>query len=153
MSVATTSAIGFSPSSICVVSIMRGSAYETGPYPGAALLANKRNYCARCGYTCLLHNREFSGHGRTPGWDKLRALDSALFGVGGAAEFDATIEGAHSSPKCSLALWLDADVVVMWPVALAPIARTPIVAVRCGFPLDPWPHLSLFMPQPWSSIC
>ena len=125
-------------SSICVVSIMRGATYERGPYPGPQLLANKRAYCAACGYTCLLHAGAFSAHGRTPGWDKLRALDEALFGGGGgggntapsSSTQDAADEPRRPRRNCSLALWLDADVVVLWPVALAPVATKPIVATK-----------------------
>ena len=97
---------------------MRGSAYWDGPYPGADLLRNKRAYCAACGYKCVLYRDEWASSGRSPGWDKIRALRAALGRDGG----------------CSLALWLDADVVVMWPVALPPLTvSTPIAATKDYF--------------------
>ena len=100
------------PGSVCVVSIMRGASYRDGPYPGAALRANKVAYCKRCGYRCILLEDEYATD-RSPGWDKLLALRDAL------------------RTNCSLALWADADVVVLRPVQLAPLAaRTPIAATK-----------------------
>ena len=49
------------PGGVCVVSIMRGASYRDGPYPGAALRANKVAYCKRCGYRCILLEEDGSG--------------------------------------------------------------------------------------------
>lgn len=98
---------------VCVVSVMRGNAYKkVGPYPSLELKQNKAAYCKRCGYRCFLLKDHYTTD-RSPGWDKLAALKDAL-----------------NKSGCSLALWLDADVVVLRPVQLAPLARTPISATK-----------------------
>ena len=99
-----------SSSSVCVVSIIRNNSYH-GDYPVAELQENKEAYCRRCGYRCLIFHNQYATD-RSAGWDKLLALQDAL------------------SSQCSLALWLDADVVVLRPVRLAPLARTPISATK-----------------------
>ena len=97
-------------SSVCVVSLMRNGSYDDS-YPRTALLRNKLAYCQRCGYRCYLLNDHYMSS-RSPGWDKLLALRDVL------------------EKECSVALWLDADVVVLRPFRMEPLARTPISATK-----------------------
>ena len=60
----------------------------------------------------MLFRDEFAANGRPAGWDKLRVLKAALDPAVG---------------NCSLALWLDADAVVLRPVQLVPLALSDIV--------------------------
>ena len=96
---------------VCVISVMRNGSYD-GLYPDAELRRNKLSYCARCGYRCMLLNNTYATN-RSAGWDKLLAIRDAFL-----------------KWNCSLALWLDADIVVLRAVQLQSIARTSIVGTR-----------------------
>jgi hypothetical protein len=94
----------------CIVSIMRGRDYENEL--GARLLANKRAWCERCGYRCILSNQTFTEkHGRSPHWDKLLLL----------------LESLHT---CGTSMWVDADTVVRRPFAVPLRAPSHVGAAR-----------------------
>lgn len=97
-------------SSVCVVSVMRSGSYDD-LYPVQRLRQNKMEYCKLCGYRCFLLKDHYASR-RSAGWDKLLAMKDAL------------------RKKCKLALWLDSDVVVLHPVQLLPLAKTPISATK-----------------------
>ena len=90
------------PADWCVVSAVRGSAYAP---VAAEITANKKHFCAACGFRCLLSTQPQS-HDRPPAWDKIPLMLEAL-------------------QQCTVAMWVDADVVFLRPFVLPP-PRVPL---------------------------
>ena len=103
--------LGMGGSGVCVVTTATGAKYDGTQPAGAALLRNKREFCAACGYRCLLSTAGNHATRRPAKWDKLAAVHDAL-------------------RSCSLVMHIDADVVIRRPFQLELLARTWLSASR-----------------------
>ena len=83
-----------------------------------AMRDNKLQYCRACGYRCLLSNRtsdfpwDARAHLRPGQWWKIPLMMEAL------------------NAGCKLAVWMDADVIVLQPFAIETLVRRPVVVAR-----------------------
>ena len=110
---------GGSRSGVCVVGVMRGKReFGPGHVLGAALRRNREAYCQRCGYRCVLMGEEFAIGGRPAGWDKFNLLRAAFNPAVG---------------NCTAVLWMDADVVVMRPIKVEPLASRAAIAATTDY--------------------
>ena len=112
-----------SSSSVCLVSTSRGRKFER---ISEALDRNKREFCAACGYTCIITNGTAHSVDRRPEWDKIALLQQVLRGGDAQAwpERQRTVSEPAWRGSCDIALFVDADMVFLRPFAAPELVDT-----------------------------